>query len=64
MAGTVDGGRLAALTNKARYGLDFYAQIGRKGGQKSRGGGFAVSHEAAVAAGYKGGKARRHSTSA
>jgi general stress protein YciG len=56
MAGTQNGGRKAAATNKERYGLNFYEQIGRKGGKLSRGGGFATNHELAVAAGRKGGQ--------
>lgn len=59
MAGTRDGGRKAALTNKQRYGLNFYEQIGRKGGEISRGGGFAMNRDLAVEAGRKGGKASR-----
>ena len=61
MAGTKLGGHKAAATNKARYGLNFYEQIGRRGGQISRGGGFAVNRELAVTAGRKGGKASRRS---
>ena len=34
MAGTKKGGQMAAATNKARYGSDFYAKIGAKGGVK------------------------------
>lgn len=30
MAGTKNGGRRAAATNKEKYGKDFYAEIGRK----------------------------------
>lgn len=56
MAGTTAGGRKAHATNKALYGMDFYKKIGRKGGKISRGGGFAQSHDLAVAAGQKGGK--------
>ena len=36
MAGTVLGGKAAAATNKAKYGKDFYAKIGAKGGRVSR----------------------------
>ena len=32
MAGTKAGGQKAAATNKTKYGKDFYAEIGRKGG--------------------------------
>lgn len=61
MPGTKLGGQKAARTNKARYGLNFYEQIGRKGGMISRGGGFAMNRELAVSAGRKGGKASRRS---
>lgn len=40
MAGTIDGGRAAAKTNKELYGEDYYARIGAMGGRKSRNGGF------------------------
>ena len=33
MSGTHAGGKKAAATNKAKYGKDFYAEIGRKGGR-------------------------------
>lgn len=59
MAGTVEGGRRAALTNKKRYGKEFYVKIGTAGGKKSRGGGFAANPELAREAGRKGGKASR-----
>ena len=59
MAGTQKGGRKAAATNKQRYGMAFYEQIGRKGGTISRGGGFAQNRELAVEAGRRGGKASR-----
>lgn len=59
MAGNRIGGLKAAATNKARYGLNFYGQIGRKGGKISRGGGFASNPQLAVEAGRKGGKASR-----
>lgn len=41
MAGTKNGGRRAAATNKEKYGKDFYAEIGRKGGRNGHNGGFA-----------------------
>ena len=36
MAGTKAGGMAAAATNKKKYGSDFYAKIGAKGGRVSR----------------------------
>lgn len=63
MAGTPNGGRKAAATNKQRYGMNFYEQIGRKGGQVSRGGGFAKDPELARVAGAKGGRASRRTKS-
>lgn len=45
MSGTSKGGRLAAQKNKTRHGSDFYARIGRMGGQRSRNGGFAAGKE-------------------
>ncbi len=47
MAGTRNGGRQAAATNKMRYGTAFYETIGRLGGKKSRGGGFAKNNDLA-----------------
>lgn len=41
MGGTVEGGKLAAITNKQRYGEDFYKIQGSKGGKLSKTGGFA-----------------------
>lgn len=41
MAGTRDGGRKAAETNRAKYGPNFYSNIGRKGGVRGHDGGFA-----------------------
>lgn len=68
MSGTSEGARKAALTNKQRYGHDFYKTIGEAGGKKSRGG-FALEvvgkdgltgRERASIAGKKGGsKSRR-----
>lgn len=41
MAGTKEGGKKAAQTNKEKYGDNFYAKIGRKGGHNGHEGGFA-----------------------
>ena len=58
MSGSRDGGRKAAETNKKKYGKDFYANIGRKGGRKSHPETryFAMHPEVAKSAGTKGGK--------
>ena len=56
MSGTIAGGKKAALTNKIKHGKDFYARIGRKGGQNGHTGGFASNPELAKLAGQKGGK--------
>lgn len=56
MAGTVKGGKKAALANYAKYGQDFYARIGKIGGRNGRGNkGFATNPALAVIAGRKGG---------
>ncbi len=55
MAGTRAGGKRAAATNKQRYGANFYESIGKKGGEISRGGGFATDPELARRAGRIGG---------
>lgn len=54
MAGSVEGGRAAAATNKRLFGDDYYAKIGAMGGAKSRTGGFA-DRELARRAGRLGG---------
>lgn len=59
MAGTKEGGKKAAATNKARHGKDFYATIGAKGGKLGRTGGFAANRELARIAGAKGGRISR-----
>jgi len=64
MAGTKFGGIKAAATNKQRYGVHFYEEIGRRGGTISRGGGFAKNPELARVAGAKGGKASRRTKAA
>lgn len=47
MSGTKAGGQKAAATNKILHGEDFYARIGKKGGQNSVTGGFASSKRGA-----------------
>lgn len=59
MAGTKAGGLKAALTNKKRYGDDFYKDIGRRGGQNGHTGGFYGNPELAREAGAKGGRISR-----
>lgn len=41
MAGTKEGGKKAALTNRLKYGDNFYSRIGRTGGQNGHTGGLA-----------------------
>lgn len=59
MAGTKAGGKAAAATNKAKYGPDFYAKIGSKGGKLGRTGGFFANRDLARAAGQRGGRISR-----
>ncbi len=59
MAGTKEGARKAAATNKARHGSDFYAKIGQKGGKLGRTGGFFANRDLARQAGAKGGRISR-----
>lgn len=59
MAGTKIGGKKASITNKEKYGDDFYANIGRKGGKNGHTGGFASNPELAKIAGAKGGRRSR-----
>ena len=65
MAGTLEGGRKAAATNKKLHGKDFYKRLGSLGGKKGTTGGFAsnkvgadglTGKERAKLAGMKGGK--------
>ncbi len=56
MAGTKAGGIKAAATNKAKYGEDFYRELGRKGGRNGHTGGFAANPQLARIAGSIGGK--------
>lgn len=69
MSGNREGGRKTAETIKKRYGKDYYAKMGKKGGKISTTGGFAsdkvgkdglTGKERAAIAGAKGGKAKKH----
>lgn len=55
MSGTKVGGSKARETNKAKYGSDYYAQIGRIGGHNGHTGGFAANTDLAKEAGRLGG---------
>lgn len=59
MAGTKDGGRKAASTNKTKYGKDFYARIGSMGGKMGHTGGFYANRDLARKAGAMGGRISR-----
>lgn len=60
MVGTQLGGRKASMTNRQKYGQDFYRRIGAKGGAvKTPTGGFAANRELARSAGAKGGRNSR-----
>lgn len=63
MAGTKTGGLKAAAKNLQKD-PDFYAKIGRKGGQNGRTGGFAANPELARIAGAKGGRISRRKKTA
>ena len=56
MAGTKAGGLKAAATNLRLHGADFYARIGKKGGESGHTGGFAANPGLAKLAGAKGGR--------
>jgi len=59
MAGTKAGGQAAAATNKKKYGSDFYAKIGARGGKVGKTGGFYANRELARVAGARGGRISR-----
>lgn len=68
MPQTKEGAAKAAATNRAKYGDDYFARIGRLGGSTEsqfktfRGTnlkGFATNHAVAVKAGRKGGRISR-----
>ena len=56
MAGTKEGGKKAAKTNKKLHGKNFYRELGRLGGKACVPKGFALNIERAKEAGRKGGK--------
>ena len=62
MAGNKAGGKKAAKTNIERYGKNFYAEIGAKGGRNGHTGGFAANRALARIAGSKGGQKSRRGT--
>ena len=62
MAGTKIGGMKAAKKNLAKD-PNFYAKIGRKGGQNGHTGGFAANPALARIAGAKGGRISRRGKS-
>lgn len=65
MSGTPEGSKRAAATNKMRYGNEFYRLIGKAGGIKSRGGGFAsLTREQLQEMGRKGGTKSKRGKSA
>lgn len=55
MSGTLAGGKAACITNKLKYGEDFYTKIGAMGGKAGNTGGFFANRELARTAGKKGG---------
>lgn len=60
MAGTRDGGKKARDKNIEKYGPNFYAEIGARGGKNGHTGGFYANRELARKAGRIGGlKSRR-----
>ena len=56
MSGTKIGGQKAAATTKEKYGKEFYALIGSKGGRNGHTGGFYGNSELARRAGAIGGR--------
>lgn len=66
MAGTREGGKLAAQTNKKKYGKDYYKRIGSVGGKLGHTGGFYYSaangYDWHIKAGAKGGKISKRGT--
>lgn len=56
MSGTKLGGLKCAETNRKKYGKDWYAKIGAKGGKNGHTGGFAANPTLARLAGALGGR--------
>lgn len=54
MSGTREGGKKTAITNKLKYGADFYQRMGAEGGKKSTTGGFAAGKEGRKRASFYG----------
>jgi len=59
MAGTKEGGAKAALTNKSKYGQNYYHRIGQMGGGAGTGHKFAHGRIDPHIAGAKGGRISR-----
>lgn len=64
MSGTKQGGKSAAITNKEKYGQDFYQKIGAIGGKKGTTGGFYENRDRARTAGAAGGRKSRRTKKA
>lgn len=56
MGGTHDGGIKTSKTNKAKYGENYYKEMGRKGGAAGKGHKFAHGKADPAIAGMIGGK--------
>jgi hypothetical protein len=63
MAGSIEGGKRAAATNKTKYGENFYKKIGAEGGKRGTTGGFYANRDLARTAGAKGGRISRRTKS-
>ena len=59
MPGTKEGGQKAAITNRLKYGEDFYKIQGAKGGRNGHTGGFFKDRDLARRAGAIGGRKSR-----
>ncbi len=56
MSSTSEQAKTAGITNKRKYGEDFYTRIGAMGGRKSRGGGVTGDPVRAAILGSMGGR--------